>query len=109
GRDESALKVVSKRTPTADELEALRFAWKVAKHTKSNAIVLAGRDQVVGVGAGQMNRLDSARLAVMRAGEVGLATRGTVCASDAFFPLRDSLVVLAHCVASPGIHPGDPA
>jgi len=104
--DESALKVVSKRTPTADELEALRFAWKVAKHTKSNAIVLAGRDQVVGVGAGQMNRLDSARLAVMRAGEVGLATRGTVCASDAFFPFRDALDVVAKAGATAVIHPG---
>ncbi len=104
--DAGALKVVSKRAPTADELEALRFAWKVAKHTKSNAIVLAGRDQVVGVGAGQMNRLDSARLAVMRAAEVGLATRGTVCASDAFFPFRDALDVVAKAGATAVIHPG---
>ena len=85
---------------------ALRFAWKVAKHVKSNAIVLAGRDQVVGVGAGQMNRLDSARLAVMRAGEVGLSTRGTVCASDAFFPFRDALDVVAKAGATAVIHPG---
>jgi phosphoribosylaminoimidazolecarboxamide formyltransferase/IMP cyclohydrolase len=104
--DESALKVVSKRTPTADELEALRFAWKVAKHTKSNAIVLAGRDQVVGVGAGQMNRVDSARLAVMRAREVGLTTTGTVCASDAFFPFRDGLDVVAGAGATAVIQPG---
>ena len=104
--DPSALTTVSKRAPTADELQALRFAWKVAKHTKSNAIVLAGRDQVVGVGAGQMNRLDSARLAVMRAGEVGLATRGTVCASDAFFPFRDALDVVAKAGATAVIHPG---
>jgi phosphoribosylaminoimidazolecarboxamide formyltransferase / IMP cyclohydrolase len=104
--DAGALKTVSRRAPTADELQALRFAWKVAKHTKSNAIVLASRDQVIGVGAGQMNRLDSARLAVMRAGEVGLATRGTVCASDAFFPFRDALDVVAKAGATAVIHPG---
>ena len=104
--DDRALKTVSKRAPTADELVALRFAWKVAKHVKSNAIVLAARDQVVGVGAGQMNRLDSARLAVMRAGEVGLSTRGTVCASDAFFPFRDALDVVAKAGATAVIHPG---
>jgi phosphoribosylaminoimidazolecarboxamide formyltransferase/IMP cyclohydrolase len=104
--DAGALKTVSKRAPTADELQALRFAWKIAKHTKSNAIVLATRDQVVGVGAGQMNRLDSARLAVMRAGEVGLSTRGTVCASDAFFPFRDALDVVAKAGATAVIHPG---
>jgi len=104
--DGAKLQTVSRRAPTADEMRALRFAWKVAKHTKSNAIVLAGRDQVVGVGAGQMNRLDSARLAVMRAGEVGLATRGTVCASDAFFPFRDALDVVAKAGATAVIHPG---
>ncbi len=104
--EDGALKTVSKRAPTADELVALRFAWKVAKHVKSNAIVLAGRDQVVGVGAGQMNRLDSARLAILRAGEVGLSTRGTVCASDAFFPFRDALDVVAEAGATAVIHPG---
>jgi phosphoribosylaminoimidazolecarboxamide formyltransferase / IMP cyclohydrolase len=103
---ETAPRVVSRRAPTADELDALRFAWRVAKHTKSNAIVLATRDQVIGVGAGQMNRLDSARLAVMRAGEAGLATRGTVCASDAFFPFRDGLDVVARAGATAVIHPG---
>ena len=104
--DEAALRIVSRRAPTPDELTALRFAWKIAKHTKSNAIVLARADQVVGVGAGQMNRLDSARLAVMRAGEVGLATQGTVCASDAFFPFRDALDVVARAGATAVIHPG---
>jgi phosphoribosylaminoimidazolecarboxamide formyltransferase/IMP cyclohydrolase len=104
--DERALKTVSKRAPTADETLALRFAWKVAKHAKSNAIVLATCEQVVGVGAGQMNRLDAARLAVMRAGEVGLSTRGTVCASDAFFPFRDALDVVAKAGATAVIHPG---
>jgi phosphoribosylaminoimidazolecarboxamide formyltransferase/IMP cyclohydrolase len=104
--DEGTLRTVSKRAPTAEEMAALRFAWKVAKHTKSNAIVLARPDQVVGVGAGQMNRLDSARLAVMRAGDVGLATRGAVCASDAFFPFRDALDVVAKAGATAVIHPG---
>ncbi len=100
------LKTVSKRAPTAAELEALRFAWRVGKHAKSNAIVLATRDQVVGVGAGQMNRVDSARLAVMRAREIGLETGGTVCASDAFFPFRDGLDVVAQAGATAVIQPG---
>jgi phosphoribosylaminoimidazolecarboxamide formyltransferase/IMP cyclohydrolase len=104
--DERALKTVSKRAPTGEEMAALRFAWKIAKHAKSNTIVLARTDQVVGVGAGQMNRLDSARLAVMRAGEVSLPTQGTVCASDAFFPFRDALDVVARAGATAVIHPG---
>jgi phosphoribosylaminoimidazolecarboxamide formyltransferase / IMP cyclohydrolase len=104
--DPAALRVVSRRPPTERELGALRFAWRVAKHAKSNAIVLANSDQVVGVGAGQMNRVDSARLAVMRAKEVGLETQGTVCASDAFFPFRDGLDVVARAGATAAIHPG---
>ena len=104
--DPAALKVVSRRPPTDAELRALRFAWRVAKHAKSNAIVLATADQVIGVGAGQMNRVDSARLAVMRAKEVGLETRGTVCASDAFFPFRDGLDVVAQAGATAALHPG---
>jgi phosphoribosylaminoimidazolecarboxamide formyltransferase/IMP cyclohydrolase len=104
--DPAALKVVSRRPPTAAELRALRFGWRVAKHAKSNAIVLATADQVVGVGAGQMNRVDSARLAVMRARELGLETRGSVCASDAFFPFRDGLDVVAKAGATAVIHPG---
>jgi phosphoribosylaminoimidazolecarboxamide formyltransferase / IMP cyclohydrolase len=104
--DPAALRVVSRRAPTARGLGALRFAWWVAKHAKSNAIVLATSNQVVGVGAGQMNRVDSARLAVMRAKEVGLETQGTVCASDAFFPFRDGLDVVARAGATAAIHPG---
>jgi len=100
------LKTVSKRAPTAAELDALRFAWRVGKHAKSNAIVLATREQVIGVGAGQMNRVDSARLAVMRAREVGLETTGTVSASDAFFPFRDGLDVVARAGATAVIQPG---
>ena len=100
------LKTVTKRAPTPAELDALRFAWRVGKHAKSNAIVLTTRDQVIGVGAGQMNRVDSARLAVMRAREIGLATTGTVCASDAFFPFRDGLDVVARAGATAVIQPG---
>ena len=104
--DPAALRVVSKRAPTEAEMGALRFAWRVAKHAKSNAIVLTGADQVVGVGAGQMNRVDSARIAVMRARANGLETKGTVCASDAFFPFRDGLDVVAEAGATAVIHPG---
>jgi phosphoribosylaminoimidazolecarboxamide formyltransferase/IMP cyclohydrolase len=104
--DPAALRVVSRRQPTAEERAALGFAWQVAKHVKSNAIVLATRDQVIGVGAGQMNRLDSARLAVLRAGEAKLSTRGAVCASDAFFPFRDGLDVVARAGITAVIQPG---
>jgi phosphoribosylaminoimidazolecarboxamide formyltransferase / IMP cyclohydrolase len=104
--DPAELKVVSRRAPTEAEMRALRFAWRVAKHAKSNAIVLTTAEQVVGVGAGQMNRVDSARIAVMRAREVGLETKGTVCASDAFFPFRDGLDVAAAAGATAALHPG---
>jgi phosphoribosylaminoimidazolecarboxamide formyltransferase/IMP cyclohydrolase len=104
--DPAALEVVSKRAPTEAEMGALRFAWRVAKHAKSNAIVLTRADQVVGVGAGQMNRVDSARIAVMRARANALETKGTVCASDAFFPFRDGLDVVAEAGVTAVIHPG---
>jgi phosphoribosylaminoimidazolecarboxamide formyltransferase/IMP cyclohydrolase len=104
--DPAALKVVSRRAPTDAEMRALRFAWRVAKHAKSNAIVLTTAEQVIGVGAGQMNRVDAARLAVMRAREVGLRTEGTVAASDAFFPFRDGFDVIAEAGATAVIQPG---
>jgi phosphoribosylaminoimidazolecarboxamide formyltransferase / IMP cyclohydrolase len=104
--DPAALRTVSRRAPTSEELAALRFAWRVAKHAKSNAIVLTTGEQVVGVGAGQMNRVDSARIAVMRAREVGLATEGAVCASDAFFPFRDGFDVVAAAGVTAVIQPG---
>jgi len=104
--DPSQLRCVTRRQPTAAERAALRFAWRVAKHVKSNAIVLAAAEQVIGVGAGQMNRVDAARLAVARARELGLATAGSVCASDAFFPFRDGLDVLAEAGACAAIQPG---
>jgi phosphoribosylaminoimidazolecarboxamide formyltransferase/IMP cyclohydrolase len=104
--DSTALRVVTQRQPTTEERAALDFAWRVAKHVKSNAIVLATSEQVVGVGAGQMNRLDSARLAVLRAGDAKLSTRGAVCASDAFFPFRDGLDVVARAGITAVIQPG---
>jgi phosphoribosylaminoimidazolecarboxamide formyltransferase/IMP cyclohydrolase len=104
--DPATLKTVTRREPTREELAALGFAWRVARHAKSNAIVLATRDQVIGVGAGQMNRVDSARIAVMRARELGLEPRGSVCASDAFFPFRDGLDVVAQAGATAVIQPG---
>jgi phosphoribosylaminoimidazolecarboxamide formyltransferase/IMP cyclohydrolase len=81
-------RVVTKRTPTVSEYEALDFAWRVCKHVKSNAIVFSNRDQTVGIGAGQMSRVDSSKIAVQKA---LLPTRGTVLASDAFFPFRDGV------------------
>ncbi|MGH7263614.1 MAG: bifunctional phosphoribosylaminoimidazolecarboxamide formyltransferase/IMP cyclohydrolase, partial [Candidatus Rokuibacteriota bacterium] len=99
-------KVVSRREPTPDERRGLRFAWRVARHVKSNAIVLADPDRVLGVGAGQMSRVDASRLAVMRAREHGHALDGAVAASDAFFPFRDGLDVLADAGATAVIHPG---
>jgi len=86
--DIRALRVATKRTPTDEEYEALAFAWKVCKHIKSNAIVFTTRDRTVGIGAGQMSRLDSVRLAKMKA---QFPLKGTVLASDAFFPFRDGL------------------
>src|SRR5699024_4468304 len=83
---EADLKVVTKRAPTADELENLLFSWKAVKHVKSNAIVLAKDKQTVGVGAGQMNRVGAAKIAIEQAGE---KTKGAVLASDAFFPMPD--------------------
>ncbi len=106
GLDPVAVRVVSRRQPTAAEWRALRFAWKVAKHVKSNAIVLTSEEQVLGVGAGQMSRVDAARLAVMRAREHGHKLGGAAVASDAFFPFRDGLDVVAEAGGAAVIHPG---
>jgi phosphoribosylaminoimidazolecarboxamide formyltransferase/IMP cyclohydrolase len=98
--------VVTRRRPTPEEYRALAFAWRVSKHVKSNAIVLAHGDRVVGVGAGQMSRVDAAKIAVARAQDLGLDPRGTVVASDAFFPFRDGLDVVARAGATAAIQPG---
>ena len=100
------LKVVTKVQPTPAQLQDLLFAWKVAKYVKSNAIVFCANGMTMGVGAGQMSRLDSARIASIKAQHAGLSLAGTVVASDAFFPFRDGLDVVvdagATCVIQPG-------
>lgn len=107
------LQVVTKRQPTTAELSDLQFAFKVAKHVKSNAIVYARQGATVGIGAGQMSRVDSTRIAAWKAGEAarhaGLSeplTRGSVVASDAFFPFADGLIAAAEAGATAVIHPG---
>jgi len=97
------LKVASKRQPTAEEMRALLFAWKVCKHVKSNAIVYARDGQTVGVGAGQMSRVDSCRIGAMKA---VLPLKGTVAASDAFFPFPDGVEEIAKAGATAIIQPG---
>jgi phosphoribosylaminoimidazolecarboxamide formyltransferase/IMP cyclohydrolase len=96
-------RVVTRRAPTEVELAALDFAWRVGKHVKSNAIVLARAGQTVGIGAGQMSRVDSVKLAVMKA---QLPVAGTVCASDAFFPFRDGVDALAEAGVTAVMQPG---
>jgi phosphoribosylaminoimidazolecarboxamide formyltransferase/IMP cyclohydrolase len=100
------LRVVTKRAPTEAQMADLLFAWKVAKFVKSNAIVFCAGGMTLGVGAGQMSRIDSARIASIKAGNAGLSLAGSAVASDAFFPFRDGLdVVVAHgaaCVIQPG-------
>src|SRR3954463_10457973 len=100
---EADLKVASKRAPSAEEMRALLFAWKVCKHVKSNAIVYARDGQSVGVGAGQMSRVDSAKIGAMKA---VLPVKGTVAASDAFFPFPDGVEVIAQAGATAIIQPG---
>jgi phosphoribosylaminoimidazolecarboxamide formyltransferase/IMP cyclohydrolase len=100
------IKVVTKRPPTATEMSDLLFAWRVAKYVKSNAIVYCKDAMTVGVGAGQMSRVDSARIAAIKAENNGLTVAGSVVASDAFFPFRDGLDVLAKAGATAVIQPG---
>ena len=101
-----AFKVVTKREPTADEWAAMMFGWKVGKHVKSNAIVYCRGEQTLGVGAGQMARVDSSRIAVWKAGEAGLDLRGSVVASEALFPFADGLIAAAGAGATAAIQPG---
>jgi phosphoribosylaminoimidazolecarboxamide formyltransferase/IMP cyclohydrolase len=100
------LKVVTKRQPTAQQLEDMKFAWTVARFVKSNAIVFCKDGMTFGVGAGQMSRLDSARIASIKAQAAGLSLAGTAVASDAFFPFRDGLDVVVDAGATCVIHPG---
>jgi len=111
GRDDARLtpadlKVVTRRAPTPEEVRDMLFAFTVAKHVKSNAIVYARAGQTLGVGAGQMNRKDSARIAALRAADFGLDLAGSACASEAFFPFPDGLIQAAEAGCTAVIQPG---
>ena len=106
GLEDLETKVKTKRPPTREELEAMRFAWRVVKHVKSNAIVFASHDRTLGIGAGQMSRVDSCRIAVWKAAEAGLSLKGSVVASDAMFPFADGLIACAEAGATAAIQPG---
>jgi phosphoribosylaminoimidazolecarboxamide formyltransferase/IMP cyclohydrolase len=104
--DVAELRVVTKRSPTTQEMNDLIFAFRVAKFVKSNAIVFCGKGMTLGVGAGQMSRVDSTRIAAIKAKNAGLTLKGSVAASDAFFPFRDGLDVVAGAGAKAVIQPG---
>jgi len=99
-------RVVTKRQPTQEEWASLLFGWKVVRHVKSNAIVYAKGEQTYGIGAGQMSRVDSSRIAVWKAGEAKLDLNGSIVASDAFFPFPDGLLAAAEAGATAAIQPG---
>ena len=104
--DESNFRVVTKRPPSRRESDMLLFAWKIVKHVKSNAIVLCSFEQLVGVGTGQMSRVDSCKIALMKGEEAGLNIKGTVMASDAFLPFRDSVDLMGKAGVTGIIQPG---
>lgn len=104
--NEDALRVVTARTPNDDEHRAMLYAWKIAKHVKSNAIVYASHDRSLAIGAGQMSRVDSARIAVRKAQDAGINLSGCAVASDAFFPFADGLLQAAEAGAACVIQPG---
>ncbi len=99
-------KVVTKRQPTENEWTALKFGWRVCKWVKSNAIVYSIKDRTIGIGAGQMSRVDSSKIAVEKAKRMGLSVEGTSMASDAFFPFRDGIDEAAKAGARSVIQPG---
>jgi phosphoribosylaminoimidazolecarboxamide formyltransferase / IMP cyclohydrolase len=98
--------VVTKRRPTKAEMNAMLFGWRVVKHVKSNAIVYAKADRTLGIGAGQMSRVDASRIAVWKTNEAGLSLKGSAVASDAFFPFPDGLIAAAEAGATCAIQPG---
>ena len=103
---ESDLKIISKKQPTPQQLQDMLFAWNVTKYVKSNAIVFCSNGMTLGVGAGQMSRIDSTKIAIIKAQNAGLSLQGSVVASDAFFPFRDGIDALATAGAACVIHPG---
>lgn len=106
GLDNLETKVVTKRPPTQEEMRAMRFAWRIVKHVKSNAIVYTTTDRTLGIGAGQMSRVDSSRIAIWKAKEAGLDLKGSVIASDAMFPFADGLQSAIDAGATACIQPG---
>ncbi len=104
--DRKSLKIVTKRKPTDDEYSAMAFAWKICKHMKSNAIIYASGDRTLGIGCGQTSRVDSARLAAMKAANYDISLKNSAVASDAFFPNRDGIDVIATAGATAVIQPG---
>src|SRR5439155_16054640 len=96
----------TRRQPTESELKAMLFGWRIVKHVKSNAIVYAAADQTLGIGAGQMSRVDASRIAVWKAKEAGLSLKGSAVCSDAFFPFPDGLIAAAEAGATAAIQPG---
>ena len=102
----SNMKVVTKRQPTDEEWRAMLFGWKIVKHVKSNAIVYAGCERTLGIGAGKMSLVDSSKIAVWKAGEANLSLKSSIVASDAFFPFADGLVAAAEAGATAAIQPG---
>jgi phosphoribosylaminoimidazolecarboxamide formyltransferase/IMP cyclohydrolase len=100
------LKVATRRAPSEAELKAMLFGWRVVKHVKSNAIVYCAADRTLGIGAGQMSRVDSSRIAVWKAKEAGLSLKGSVVCSDAFFPFPDGLIAAAEAGATAAVQPG---
>ncbi|MEX0602163.1 MAG: bifunctional phosphoribosylaminoimidazolecarboxamide formyltransferase/IMP cyclohydrolase, partial [Bacteroidota bacterium] len=101
-----SLNTVTSRRPTDEELRAMMFAWRVAKHVKSNAIVYARSDRTLGIGAGQKSRVDSSKIAALKAAEAGLDLHGSAVASDAFFPFADGLLEAVRVGATAVIQPG---
>jgi phosphoribosylaminoimidazolecarboxamide formyltransferase/IMP cyclohydrolase len=104
--NEASQNVVTERRPTKTELQAMLFGWRVVKHVKSNAIVYARANRTLGIGAGQMSRIDASRIAIWKAKEAGLSLKGSAVASDAFFPFRDGLIAAANAGATCAIQPG---
>jgi phosphoribosylaminoimidazolecarboxamide formyltransferase/IMP cyclohydrolase len=99
-------RVATKRQPTPDEWKALRFAWRICAHVKSNTIIFTDAQSTLAVGAGQMSRVDAANVAVMKARDANRSLKGSACASDAFFPFRDGLDVVAAAGATAVVQPG---
>ncbi len=104
--DMKSLKVVTRRAPTDEEYAALAFSWRICKHMKSNAIVYTSAHQTLGIGCGQTSRVDSAKLAAMKAANINISLKGSAVASDAFFPARDGIDVIAEAGATAVIQPG---